>query len=100
MQRGGYVYFMTNVNHTVLYVGVTSQLGNRVYKHKSGYDKRSFTWKYKLFKLVYYKGFDTIEDAISEEKRIKGGSRKKKEMLINVTNPNWNDLYDTIPDGE
>jgi putative endonuclease len=35
-------------------------------------------------------------EAIAEEKRIKGGSRKKKELLINSMNPEWNDLYDQI----
>ena len=100
MIRGGYVYLMANARHNVLYVGVTSQLGVRIYQHKNGENRSSFTWKYRVFKLVYYKGFDTIEDAICEEKRIKGGSRKKKEELINNMNPEWIDLYDSIPDGE
>jgi len=43
--------------------------------------------------LVYYKWFDTIIEAIAEEKRIKAGSRKKKEILINSINPEWKDLY-------
>ena len=47
-------------------------------------------------KLVYYKWFDTILEAIAEEKGIKGGSRKKKEILINSINPGWNDLYEQI----
>ena len=100
MTRGGYVYLMTNIKHTVLYVGVTSELGNRIYQHKNGEHRKSFTLKFRTFKLVYYNGFDSIEEAIAEEKRIKGGSRKQKERLINEMNPEWNDLYDTIPDGE
>jgi putative endonuclease len=43
--------------------------------------------------LVYFKYFDSIEEAIGEEKRIKGGSRKQKEMLIDSLNPTWADLY-------
>ncbi|MEI9810857.1 MAG: hypothetical protein WDO16_24940 [Bacteroidota bacterium] len=39
---------------------------------------------------------DTIMAAITEEKRIKGGSRKKKEILINSMNPEWKDLYDQV----
>ena len=46
--------------------------------------------------LVYYRWFDTILKAMDEERRIKGGSRKKKEMLINSMNPLWNDLYEEI----
>jgi len=56
----------------------------------------SFSAKYNCVKLVYYKWFDTIIEAITEEKRIKGGSRKKKEILINSTNPPWDDLYEQV----
>ena len=37
-----------------------------------------------------------IVEAIEEEKRIKGGSRKKKEDLIYGLNPEWKDLYDEV----
>jgi putative endonuclease len=37
-----------------------------------------------------------MEQAIVEEKRIKGGSRAKKLALIEDMNPNWNDLYENI----
>jgi len=40
--------------------------------------------------------FWSIEEAITEEKRIKGGSRLAKLKLINEINPNWNDLYETL----
>lgn len=100
MVRGGYVYIMTNKHNTVLYTGVTSGLKDRIYDHKTGYNKSSFTWKYHINKLVYYNGFDTIEEAIAEEKRIKGGPRRKKEELVTNVNPHWIDLYDSVPDGE
>ena len=51
---------------------------------------------YNCIKLVYYRWFELIIEAIAEEKRIKGGSRKKKEDLINGMNPKWKDLYDEI----
>ena len=31
-----YVYLLTNVNHTVLYTGVTNNLERRVAEHKAG----------------------------------------------------------------
>ncbi len=31
-----------------------------------------------------------------EEKRIKGGSRKKKEILVNSMNPEWKDLWEEV----
>jgi putative endonuclease len=85
-----------SINNTTLYVGVTSTLGARVSQHKEIFFPNSFTTKYNCKKLIYYKWFDTIMEAIAEEKRIKGGSRKKKEILINSMNPEWRDLYDQI----
>lgn len=84
---------MTNITHSTLYVGVTSDLKKRVWEHKNFIFPESFTSKYKLTKLVCYEGFHRIEEAIGREKQIKGGSRKQKEELINSINPDWNDLY-------
>jgi len=96
MKRGGSVYIMTNEHHTVLYVGVTADLIPRIYQHKEKTHPNSFTAKYNCNKLVYYNSFSTIEEAISEEKRIKAGSRQKKIDLINSINSEWNDLFETI----
>ncbi|MEB2781259.1 GIY-YIG nuclease family protein [Algoriphagus sp. C2-6-M1] len=87
---------MTNFKNIVLYTGVTNNLIRRVYEHKSGLDPKSFTCKYKLTKLVYFESFHSIEEAIAREKQIKGGSRKKKEDLINSINPDWKDLWGDI----
>ncbi len=46
--------------------------------------------------LVYYHYYDSMEAAIIEEKRIKAGSRNKKEELIDSMNSEWNDLWDEI----
>jgi putative endonuclease len=35
-------------------------------------------------------------EAIAREKQIKGGSRKKKPVLIEATNPTWRDLFDEL----
>lgn len=83
---------MTNKHHTTLYTGVTSELYVRVNQHKSKEFPNNFTSKYNCDKLVYYNGFPTIEEAIAEEKRIKGGSRQDKIDLINKMNPKWEDL--------
>lgn len=93
---GGWVYIMCSLNNSTLYVGVTSNLPSRVYQHKMKMYPNSFTAKYNCKKLVYYKRFETIKEAIAEEKRIKGGSRKKKGELINSMNPEWKDLYEQV----
>ena len=98
MKKGGYVYILTNKRKSVLYVGVTSDLKRRIEEHKNKIDPKSFTAKYNCDILLYYNGFQNIEEAIVEEKRIKAGSRKRKLDLIFEMNPKWIDLYDTIED--
>ncbi|CAL2090519.1 GIY-YIG nuclease family protein [Tenacibaculum sp. 190524A02b] len=89
--KKSYVYFLTNKNNTVIYIGVTSNLLLRIYQHKTKVYK-SFTAKYNCDKLVYFEEFDSINDAIVREKQLKAGNRKRKESLINKDNPEWNDL--------
>ena len=96
--KPGFIYILTNKNNTTLYIGVTSNLPERILEHQLKKYKNSFTAKYNLDKLVYWEAFQKIGDAIGREKQLKGGSRKKKEDLINSMNPNWNDLSTTIKD--
>ena len=92
MERGGCVYIMTNYNKTVLYVGVTSDLLNRIQEHKIEKYPDSFTAKYQLKNCVYYEAFFTIEEAIAREKQLKNWHRKWKIELIRKTNPELDDL--------
>ncbi|MCB2219417.1 MAG: GIY-YIG nuclease family protein [Bacteroidetes bacterium] len=96
MQRGGFIYILTNRSNDVLYTGVTSRIKERVLEHRMKKYPRSFTARYKVHKLVYYEFCHTIEEAIAREKQLKAGSRQKKIDLIISTNPNWNDLFDAI----
>jgi putative endonuclease len=91
-----YVYIMTNQHNTVLYTGVSSDLVSRVWKHKNKVDKKSFTARYNINKLVYYEAAGEPEYAIQREKQIKSGSRQKKIDLIESMNANWVDLYEDI----
>ena len=85
------VYIMTNKSNTTLYTGVTSDLFDRVLKHKYKVYE-GFTSRYHCDKLVYYEEYQWIHDAIAREKQLKGGSRQKKIDLIVSTNPAWDDL--------
>ena len=96
MQYGGSVYIVTNKNRTTLYVGVTSNLAARIQEHREKKYPNSFTARYNLDRLVFYENFTRIEEAIAREKQLKGGSRKKKEELINNLNPEWKDLGDEV----
>lgn len=93
MKKCGWVYIITNQHNIVLYVGVTSDLLQRISSHINKEYPKSFTARYNIDKLVYYECFETIGEAILEEKRIKGGNRKQKIDLINSMNRNWDDLY-------
>lgn len=42
MKHGGYVYILTNKRKTALYVGVTSDLRNRIREHKEKKHPSSF----------------------------------------------------------
>lgn len=96
MIRGGYVYILTNKTKTTLYCGVTANLARRVSEHKQKLSPSSFTSRYNVNMLVYYEGFQRIEEAIAREKQIKAGSRLKKEQLINSLNPDWKDLFEEV----
>ena len=96
--KPGFVYIITNKNHTTLYVGVTSNLPTRILEHIEKRYRDSFSARYNLNKLVYYEPFQMIGDAIGREKQLKAGSRAKKTALINSINPEWKDLYEEIRD--
>jgi len=86
-----YVYILTNKDNRVLYIGVTNDLERRLYEHKN-HLTQGFTDKYNVTKLVYYECSSDVNAAIAREKQLKGWSRKKKELLINTLNPDWDDL--------
>lgn len=89
------VYIAANQRNGALYVGVTSNLVKRIYEHKEGVIE-GFTKKYGCKILVFYELYETMVSAISREKQIKGGSRKKKLILIETMNLNWRDLYKDV----
>ena len=92
---GGWVYIVTNRPNGTLYVGVTSDLARRVHEHREG-TARGFTRRYGLTRLVYAEPHEDIREAIRREKAIKGWRRAWKVRLIRESNPDWNDLFDTL----
>ena len=90
-----YVYILASKRNGTLYIGVTDNLKNRVYQHKTGLCN-GFTKKYNIDKLVYFERFDSIDYAIVREKRLKKWNREWKIRLIEEKNPNWTDLFETF----
>ncbi|MEM3101712.1 MAG: GIY-YIG nuclease family protein [Candidatus Nitrosotenuis sp.] len=89
-ERRYYVYILTNWNNGVMYVGVTNDLERRICEHKNKLVK-GFTEKYNINKLVYFEEAQDVFSAIRREKEIKGWRREKKNQLVNLMNPEWND---------
>jgi len=89
------VYIMTNKRNGTLYTGVTSNLPKRAFEHREGLVP-GFTAKYGCKILVWYEVHETMIEAITREKQIKAGSRKKKLALIESFNPDWKDLFDAL----
>ena len=90
-----WVYILANHRNGTLYVGVTSDLGRRVWEHRAdvvdGFSKR-----YAVHGLVYAEFHTTMADAILREKHIKKWRRAWKLELIERANPSWRDLYDEL----
>lgn len=95
MQKGGWVYIMTNNPDGTLYIGVTSDLATRTQQHRAG-AVAGFTKRYNLHHLVYAERHETIEQAIQREARLKKWPRAWKVDLIISQNPGWTDLYDKL----
>lgn len=91
-----FVYILTNHKHGTLYTGITNDLVTRVFQHKEKYNKKSFTSRYGLNKLVYYEIYEDAYEAVSREKQIKNLVRRKKIELIEKNNSKWEDLYGII----
>ena len=89
------VCLLASQRNGTLYVGVTSNLVNRVWEHKEKLAD-GFTKKYTINQLVWYEVHETMESAISREKAIKEWKRLWKLRLIEEANPEWTDLYDQI----
>ena len=87
-----YDYIVASRRNGTLYTGVTSNLIQRVWRHKNGmFD--GFAKRYKTHILVWYESHETLRSAIEREKNIKRWCRKWKLDLIEKGNPTWRDLY-------
>ena len=90
--KSPYVYILTNNPKGTLYIGVTSNLVQRVWQHKNDLVE-GFTKQYGVHRLVWYELHETMESAIAREKALKKWNRAWKIELIEKTNPKWTDLY-------
>ena len=102
MPRDYFIYILANPAR-MLYVGITNDLGRRVYEHQSK-TLAGYTRQHAISRLMYFEVTNNVQAAIAREKQIKGWIRAKKVALIEAHNPAWADLsagwYDeVIPSG-
>jgi putative endonuclease len=91
MPESAYVYILSN-SFRKLYIGITTNLEQRIWQHKQKTHPTSHTAKYGIHELVYFERFTSIPAAIKREKVLKGWLRIRKLELIITTNPLWKDL--------
>ena len=88
-----FVYITTNPSKTVLYIGVTNDMERRLNEHfENRGQSKTFAGRYFCYNLIYFEEYNYISQAIEREKELKKWSRKKKNDLIKMTNPNFNTL--------
>ena len=86
---------MASKRNGTLYTGVTSNLTQRIWRHKNN-QIEGFTKRYVIHTLVWYEIHETMISAITREKEIKNWKRAWKLSLIEKTNSDWRDLYTDI----
>ncbi len=89
------VYILASQPNGTLYIGVTSNLQQRVWQHKQG-EVEGFTQRYHVHMLVHYELLPSMLEAIRREKQLKKWNREWKLNLIEKTNPTWKDLWDDV----
>ncbi len=86
-----FVYILTNKDHSMLDVGVTGDLRDRLYKVERQAMDQSANGN-SCTSLVYVESFPEAQKALFRERKIKGFSTSKKKHLIESFNPGWKSL--------
>jgi putative endonuclease len=92
------VYILASERNGTLYIGVTSNLPQRIWQHREGLVE-GFTKRYSVKMLVWYEMHESIESAIMREKALKKWRREWKLELIEQSNAQWRDLWDVVKMG-
>ena len=95
MDRQPCVYILARASHGTLYTGVTSDLTGRIHQHREA-STPGFAQRYGIRRLVWFEPHETMESAITREKRIKRWPRAWKYDLIHEDNPTWRDLAEDM----
>jgi putative endonuclease len=86
---------MASQRNGTLYVGVTSNLSQRVWQHQNDVFE-GFSKRYGCKLLVWYELGESIDGSIQREKQLKKWNRVWKLRLIESMNPEWRDLSSDV----
>ncbi|MEJ8571305.1 GIY-YIG nuclease family protein [Microbaculum marinum] len=95
MGSGYWVYILASKRNGTLYVGMTDNLGRRLWQHREG-TAQAFTRRHGVKRLVHAERFEQLDDARLRERQLKRWRRAWKLELIEATNPGWDDLSDRL----
>lgn len=85
------VYILTNESHSMLHIGITDNLTDKMVDYRNGsVDK--LTKQHGINKLVYYQVVSNVVAAIAKEKELKKLKREWQHKKIREKNPDWRDL--------
>jgi putative endonuclease len=93
--KQGWVYLMASQRNGTLYLGVTSNLPARAHQHRGGLIE-GFSKEHGCTLLVWFEGYDDLQEARRRELQMKKWKRDWKLELIEKANPQWKDLYETL----
>lgn len=87
MEKINYTYIVECSDGTY-YTGWTNNLEKRITAHNKGQGAK-YTRPRRPVKLIYYKKFETKQQAMKYEAAIKKLTRKEKEKLISLKGKLW-----------
>lgn len=67
------VYILASARNGTLYIGMTSNLPQRIWQHKNHVTK-GFTTDHNVTQLVWFELHETAESAVTREKQTKNGT--------------------------
>ncbi len=86
-----YLYLLASRRNGTLYIGVTSNLMQRIAQHRAE-TFGGFSAQHSVKILLWFEQHGTMEHAIIREKHIKKSRRAWKIDLVEQANPDWRDL--------
>ena len=95
MSKQFYVYIIASKRNGTLYVGVTSDIVERMWEHKEGLVE-GFTKQYGVKTLGHCEVHGSSQAAITSERQMTGRNRRWASQLIEKGKARWDDPYDKI----